>query len=109
VASFVATSEQGWDGFLIASESVGSSNQPETLEKGKQRQGKHQSSSKATRQLVGHHSTTKSDAITSHTTYASALLFLSLMVQIHWVGGQMFRHLNAGTTTSTSTTSSTTH
>jgi hypothetical protein len=33
------------------------------------------------------------------TTYASALLFLSLTVQIHWVGGQMFRHLNAGTTT----------
>jgi hypothetical protein len=66
VASFAATSEQGWDGFLLASESVGSSNQPETLEKGKQRQGKHQSSLSATRQLVGHHSTAKSDAITGH-------------------------------------------
>jgi hypothetical protein len=41
------------------------------------------------------------------TTYASALLFLSLTVQIHWVGGQMFRHLNAGTTTTTTTSSST--
>jgi hypothetical protein len=53
-------------GFLLASESVGSLNQPETLEKGKQWQGKTQSRSSATRQLVGHHSTTKSDAITGH-------------------------------------------
>jgi hypothetical protein len=38
-----------------------------------------------------------------------AILLLSLTVQIHWVGGQMFHHLNASTTTSTTTSSSTTH
>jgi hypothetical protein len=42
------------------------------------------------------------------TTYASALLFLSLTVQIHWVGGQLFRHhLNAGTITTRSSTTTT--